>query len=280
MSKKNPDRELSAAHLLELAEARRLLETPGIAAKASNLLGRPIEAGIGLLPAGWRDKVADATRDALMTALNGALRTMDRRSPAGGTAAAPAPASASLGWHKLAATLSGAAGGAFGLPALLIELPVSTTIMCRSIADIARAEGESLDDPAVRLACIEVFALGGKGPGDDAAETGYFAVRAALARAVSDAAQFLATHAVAGEGAPALLRLVALVAARFHLQVSEKVAAQAVPVIGAAGGALINLMFIDHYQGVSRGHFTVRRLERLYGEDVVHRAYDALAAAR
>jgi hypothetical protein len=271
MSKKHPDRELSAAHLLELAEARRLLETPGIAAKASNLLGRPIEAGIGLLPAGWRDKVADATRDALMTALNGALRTMDRRSPA---------APASSGWHKLAATLSGAAGGAFGLPALLIELPVSTTIMCRSIADIARAEGESLDDPAVRLACIEVFALGGKGPGDDAAETGYFAVRAALARAVSDAAQFLATHAVAGEGAPALLRLVALVAARFHLQVSEKVAAQAVPVIGAAGGALINLMFIDHYQGVSRGHFTVRRLERLYGEDVVRRAYEALAAAR
>jgi hypothetical protein len=276
MSKKNPDRELSAAHLLELAEARRLLETPGIAVKASNLLGRPIEAGIGLLPAGWRDKVADATRDALMTALNGALRTMDRRPGAEGTAAAPA----SSGWHKLAATVSGAAGGAFGLPALLIELPVSTTIMCRSIADIARAEGESLDDPAVRLACIEVFALGGKGPGDDAAETGYFAVRAALARAVSDAAQFLATHAVAGEGAPALLRLVALVAARFHLQVSEKVAAQAVPVIGAAGGALINLMFIDHYQGVSRGHFTVRRLERLYGEDVVRRAYDALAAAR
>jgi hypothetical protein len=267
---KRTERELSAAHLLELAEARRLLESPGIAVKASNLIGRPIEAGINLLPAGWRDKVADATREALMAALNGALRTMDR-----GTTAPAVP-----GWHKLAATLSGAAGGAFGLPALLLELPVSTTIMCRSIADIARAEGEALDDPAVRLACIEVFALGGKGPGDDAAETGYFAVRAALARAVSDAAQFVASHAAASEGAPALLRLVGLVAARFHIQVSEKVAAQAVPVIGAAGGALINLMFIDHYQDVSRGHFTVRRLERLYGAEVVRRAYDGLAGAR
>lgn len=266
---KRTERELSAAHLLELAEARRLLESPGIAVKASNLIGRPIEAGINLLPAGWRDKVADATREALMAALNGALRTMDR-----GTTAPAVP-----GWHKLAATLSGAAGGAFGLPALLVELPVSTTIMCRSIADIARAEGESLDDPAVRLACIEVFALGGKGAGDDAAETGYFAVRAALARAVSDAAQFLAGHAAAAEGAPALLRLVGLVAARFHLQVSEKVAAQAVPVIGAAGGALINLMFIDHYQDVSRGHFTVRRLERLYGAEVVRRAYEGRAGA-
>ena len=267
---KRIERELSAAHLLELAEARRLLESPGVAVKASNLIGRPIEAGINLLPAGWRDKVAEATRDALMAALNGALRTMER------SAGAPAMP----GWHKLAATISGAAGGAFGLPALLLELPVSTTIMCRSIADIARAEGESLDDPAVRLACIEVFALGGKGPGDDAAETGYFAVRAALARAVSDAAQFLASHAAASEGAPALLRLVGLVAARFHVQVSEKVAAQAVPVIGAAGGALINLMFIDHYQDVSRGHFTVRRLERLYGAEVVRRAYDGLAGAR
>lgn len=267
---KRIERELSAAHLLELAEARRLLESPGVAVKASNLIGRPIEAGINLLPAGWRDKVAEATRDALMAALNGALRTMER------SAGAPAMP----GWHKLAATISGAAGGAFGLPALLLELPVSTTIMCRSIADIARAEGESLDDPAVRLACIEVFALGGKGPGDDAAETGYFAVRAALARAVSDAAQFVASHAAASEGAPALLRLVGLVAARFHVQVSEKVAAQAVPVIGAAGGALINLMFIDHYQDVSRGHFTVRRLERLYGAEVVRRAYDGLAGAR
>jgi hypothetical protein len=202
----------------------------------------------------------------LLAALNGALLTLDRRSP---KPAVP-------GWHKLAAGLSGAAGGAFGLPALLVELPVSTTIMCRSIADIARAEGESLDDPAARLACIEVFALGGPGAGDDAAETGYFAVRAALARAVSDAAQFLATQVAAGEGAPVLLRLIGLVAARFHIQVSQKVAAQAVPVIGAAGGALVNLMFIDHYQDVSRGHFTVRRLERLYGKDAVREAYEAL----
>jgi hypothetical protein len=267
--KKAADRELSADDLLALGEARRLLETPGIAVKASNLLGRPIEAGFGLLPAGWRDKIGHATREALLASLKGALSTMDR-----------GPQAARPRWHKLAATLSGAAGGAFGLPALLIELPVSTTIICRSIADIARGEGESLDDPAARLACIEVFALGGSSSADDAAETGYFAVRAALARAVSDAAQYMATHAAAAEGAPALLRLVGLVAARFKIQVSEKVAAQAVPVLGAAGGALINLMFIDHFQDVSHGHFTVRRLERRYGAEVVRRAYDGLASPR
>jgi hypothetical protein len=53
-----------------------------------------------------------------------------------------------------------------------------------------------------------------------------------------------------------------------------------VPGIGAAAGATINLMFMTHFQDVSRGHFTVRRLERLYGEDVVRRAYDGLAGAR
>lgn len=258
---------LSAEHRLQLAEARALLDSPGLAAKAASLLGRPIEVGFELLPAGWRDRVGTATRDALLASLKGALLTMDR-----GTR------DASPRWHKLAATVSGAAGGAFGLPALVLELPLSTTIICRSIADIARAQGEALDDPAARLACIEVFALGGASAADDAAETGYFAVRAALARAVSEAAQYVATHATAQEGAPALLRLVGLVAARFKIQVSEKVAAQAIPVLGAAGGALINLMFIDHFQDISRGHFTVRRLERLYGAEAVRAAYDALGA--
>src|SRR5687768_8033725 len=150
--------------------------------------------------------------------------------------------------------MSGAAGGAFGLPALIVELPISTTIMCRSIADIARANGESLDQMAVRVACLEVFALGGSSKSDDGAETGYFAVRAALAQAVSEAAQYLATHTVIEEGAPALVRLIVLIAARFQVQVSEKVAAQSIPIVGAAGGGLINLLFIDHFQDMSRGH--------------------------
>jgi hypothetical protein len=40
---------------------------------------------------------------------------------------------------------------------LPIELPVSTVIMLRSIADIARSEGEDLSDPR-RLPCVQVFA--------------------------------------------------------------------------------------------------------------------------
>jgi hypothetical protein len=51
-----------------------------------------------------------------------------------------------------------------------------------------------------------------------------------------------------------------------------------VPVIGAASGALINLLFIDHFQTMSRAHFTIRRLERRYGEAAVRSAYSELPA--
>jgi hypothetical protein len=72
------------------------------------------------------------------------------------------------------------------------------------------------------------------------------------------------------------MRLITAIAARFGIVVSEKAAAQAVPVLGAAGGALINTIFIDHFQDTARGHFIVRRLERNYGQDLVRQEYDRL----
>lgn len=121
-----------------------------------------------------------------------------------------------------------------------------------------------------------MFSLGGPRQQDDAVESGYFAVRAALATAMTDAAEYLATHGVAQKGAPALVRLTAQIAARFGIPVSEKILAQSVPVIGALGGAGINLLFMDHFQNLARGHFIVRRLERKYGSDGVERAYRPL----
>jgi hypothetical protein len=69
------------------------------------------------------------------------------------------------------------------------------------------------------------------------------------------------------------VRLIALIGSRFGIVVSQKTAAQAVPVIGAAGGALINTIFISHYQDMARGHFAVRRLERKYGPEAIREAY-------
>ena len=173
----------------------------------------------------------------------------------------------------VAVAATGGIGGFFGLPALALELPISTTIMLRSIADVARSEGESINSIEAKLACIEVFALGGASKSDDASESGYFAIRAALARSVTKAAEYIAEKGLAEEGAPALVRLIVQIAERFSIQVSEKAAAQAVPAIGAGGGALINVLFIDHFQNMARGHFIVRRLERKYGQEIVRTTY-------
>ena len=43
------------------------------------------------------------------------------------------------------------------------------------------------------------------------------------------------------------------------------------------GGAAVNYAFIEHFQEVARGHFTVRRLERSYGKTVVRTEYERLA---
>ena len=270
MARKKSGAAITDADINALKSAKLLLESPGLAAKISSFVGTPIEKGFALLPKQWSTVVNDATRKAIETALKVALWTMSDGK------AASSSSTSSNWWHKLAAGASGAAGGAFGLAALSIELPVSTTIMLRSIADIARSEGEDLQDADAQLECVQVLALGGNSKSDDGAEIGYFAARAAMAKAVSEAAAHLAAQGITQHGSPALVRLIAQIASRFSIVVSEKAAAQAVPVVGAIGGAVINTLFIDHFQDMARGHFIVRRLERLHGADEIKRLYNEL----
>jgi hypothetical protein len=170
--------------------------------------------------------------------------------------------------------LSGAVGGFFGSPGLLLELPISTTLMFRSIADIARREGEDLSTDDAQMACITVFALGGRSRTDNPADTAYYAIRAAVTRALSEAVEFIAQRGLTEEGAPMVVRLLANLASRFGIMVTDKAAAEIMPVIGALGGASINLVFINHLQAAARGHFIVRRLERKYGGESVRREYE------
>jgi len=260
---------LQAADLLALTDAVRALERPSVGARIASVVGSPIERLIGMLPARASGMIAAAARKAIHGALKLSLRTLATND----VYARGEPPAASNGWHRLASAASGAAGGAFGLAALSVELPVSTTIMMRSIADVARSEGADLADRQVQLECVMVLGLGGGNPADDAAEVGYFAVREAMTRAVTSATSHLARHGLAKEGAPALVRLITLIAEHYSVNVTEKAAAQLVPLIGAVGGAAINTIFIDHFQSVARGHFAVRRLERKYGEAVVRHAY-------
>ena len=258
---------LSTADQADLRYAKYLLENVSLAARIAGAVGTPIEKLFGVLPQGAADAIGAATNKALQAGLRFAISTMGNRNRS------------SVEWiHTSVVMVTGAAGGAFGLPALAIELPVSTVVMLRSIVDIARSEGELVKTPEAGLACLEVFALGGRKGGDDAAESGYFVVRAALAKALAEAAEYIAERGLAREGVPAIIRFVTQVAARFGIPVSQKVMAQSVPVIGAAGGVVINLVFIDHFQDIARGHFIVRRLERKYGPETVRAAYLGLSS--
>ena len=256
---------ISPVHREELRAAKRLLENPSVAARLTDVVGAPIERGFDLLPAKWAKTVHSAVRISLERALSVAVRSLGRRTRFGRER-----------FHKLAVAATGAGGGAFGLAGLIVELPISTTIMLRAIADTARSQGEDVRALETQLACLEVFALGGRTPTDDAAEAGYFAVRSALAGTVSDAARYIAQRGLQEKGAPVLVRFMTSIGSRFGVAVSEKIAAMAVPVIGAAGGAVINTIFISHFQSVAQGHFTIRRLERVYGQPAVKELYDRL----
>jgi len=246
----------------ELEYALSLLDSPGLIARVSDLIGSPIEALLKRLPQGASRIVEAASTKALRSALRVAILSLPER----GVSSEPHDRR-----HRILSGLSGALGGAFGVPALSIELPVTTSLIMRSIAEIAQNEGEMIRDPAGGLACLEVFAFGGNSPEDDATESGYFAVRAALARAVSEAAQYIGRQGSIRESAPLIAKLLSRIASRFNTVVSEKILAEGVPLVGALGGATVNVLFMRHYQDMARGHFIVRRLERIYGPELIRR---------
>ena len=260
---------MTAKDLEALHAAVQLLEHTSLAARLTQVVGKPIELIGHAVPQAAADTIAAATTTALNAALKAALATMQKR-----------PETASRLLHKALATASGAIGGSLGLVTAPLEIPISTIIMLRSIADIARSEGENLSEPDAALACVQVFGLGARPATGAASESGYFAVRGLLAKSITEAARFIAERGMVEEGAPVLVRFVSQIAARFGVVVSQKLAAQTLPLVGALGGAVVNYAFIDHFQDVARGHFAIRRLERTYGKEVVRAEYERARGKR
>lgn len=146
---------------------------------------------------------------------------------------------------RLVVVASGAFGGAAGVVGFAPDVAVTTLAIMRRIGRIAQEEGEDLSSEAARRACLEVFALRAGAPGA-LVEGGYYETRLLL------------------QGGP-LLRLLAEIGPRYGLQLGQKLAAQVVPVAGAVCGAVINAAFMTNYDHLARAHFTVRRLERVWG---------------
>jgi hypothetical protein len=257
---------LGAADIDALRTAVTALERTSFASRLSGVAGRQIGLAGRLIPQALHEAATAAAHKALEVALQVALSSVERN-----------PVARTDAKHRRLAMVSGAIGGAIGFAALPFELPVSTTIMLRSILEIARDEGEDLSTPEARMACLQVFALGGHAQEDNVLEGGYLVLRGVLAKSVSDAARYVAQNGVAAEGAPIVVSVLRQIASRFGVVVSQKAAAQAAPIFGAVSGATINFAFADHFQQLARGHFTVRRLERIHGPVVVREHYARIA---
>ncbi len=261
---------LSPQDFADLDAAVAKLESRSFAMTVAAKVGMPVEALLRLLPGRAEASIGNAVNKALQQCLRVAV-SLDK---------ADSGSVRSKRVHTATTALTGAVGGFFGLPGLAVELPITTTVMLHSIAEIARSQGEDLSNPESAFACLEVLALGPEGSRGEALDSVYYATRAALTQVTRDAAAYVAQKGLTKEGAPAIVSFIAKIAARFGLEVSEKAAAQLVPIAGAAGGLTLNVLFTDHFQRLAEGHFTVRRLERRYGSDLVHDEYERVRSAR
>src|SRR5215213_9363304 len=97
-----------------------------------------------------------------------------------------------------------------------------------------------------------------------------------MPRTVTEATRSIAERGLLEEGGPIAVRLAAQIASRFGIVVSQKAAAQPVPIIGALGGAVVNTAFMAQFQSIARPHFCVRRVERQYGKPAVQLAYEQI----
>ena len=206
-----------------------------------NRMGDGIEAQLARLPVRVRAEVGRVTARALEAAYGAASVGSD------------AP---DVGRHGvvLAAMATGAIGGAAGLLGSVAEMPVTITVMLHAIRGEALAAGYDPAAPAVRLACLEVFAAGTPLRADDGVNTAFISARLTLA-------------------GPTFQRVSARAVERLAAVMGQKLAAQAVPVIGAVTGAALNAGYVRYYRELARIRFRLMRLADVHGVAVVYEQF-------
>ena len=233
----------------EIAElARRARKANGPLMSVLQKLGGSLEGQLGLLPAPARKQMEALTLATLKQALG--VAALGRHAPDMGAAAAP-----------IAAALSGAAGGAGGLLTSIAELPVTITLILGTIRAAGEAEGFDPNDPAIKAEILRTFASGTPLGGDDGVNTAFLGARFAITGA-------------------ALNRLIATLAPKIAVVLGQKLAAQAVPVLGAVSGAALNTAFLTHYRELARIRFRLLRLSQDHGAELVIQRFSEAASVK
>ena len=211
------------------ALATRYAKAGGIGIDLLNSLGAQAGGLIQRLPQKAQEGLQDATIAALSHAMTAAHKSRSL-----------VPAQA--GWLNSAVSAAmGAAGGFGGLPTALAELPVTTTLLLRVINGVAAEHGFDPAEENVRFDCVQVFAAAGPLEHDDGANIGFLSARITLSGA-------------------AMQGVIARVAPRLATVLGQKLAAQAVPVLGAVAGAATNYAYTSYYTDMAHVHFGLRKL--------------------
>jgi hypothetical protein len=223
--------------------ARRYKRANGPVMQLMNRLGGSLETQLSLLPAPMRDQLEGVTARALEAAYGLARHTPDlgQRGPVA------------------AVMVSGAAGGAGGVATALAELPVTVTLILNAIRAEARAAGLDPDAPGIREDCLRVFSAGSPLTGDDGVNTSFLTARLALTGS-------------------AVQNLIRTIAPRLAAVLGQKLAAQAVPVVGAVTGAALNAAFLNYYRELARIRFALLKLSEVHGAEPVLSAFHAAVA--
>ena len=211
------------------ALARCYAKAGGIGIDLLNSLGAQADGLLQRLPQKAQDGLQDATVAALNHAMTAAHKSRDM-----------VPDQA--GWLNSAVSAAmGAVGGMGGLPTALAELPVTTTLLLRVINGVAAEHGFDTSEENVRFDCVHVFTAAGPLDHDDSAEIAFLSARMALS-------------------GTAMQAIIARVAPRLATVLGQKLAAQAVPVLGAVAGAATNYAYTSYYTDMAHVHFGLRRL--------------------
>lgn len=226
--------ELSVMRVVDVdaeldALAQRYQKAGGIGIDVLNVLGAQADGLIQRLP----DKVQAGLQDATIAALNHAMTAAHKSRDM-------VPDQA--GWlNSTVSAAMGAVGGFGGLPTALAELPVTTTLLLRVINGVAAEHGFDPSEENVRFDCVQVFAAAGPLEHDDGADIAFLSARMALSGA-------------------ALQSVIARIAPRLATVLGQKLAAQAVPVLGAVAGAATNYAYTSYYTDMAHVHFGLRKL--------------------
>lgn len=245
-------RRSNACAILEEEEFRRVIEAAEIYVSSRTVLmsfvatlGNVVDRGINRIPEDWRGEITKKIRETLDFAQRVSIVQMDDE-----------PGRRSSGERYTAmAMATGVAGGTLGLPSVLAELPITTGLILRAIADIGRAHGHRLNDPEFRATCIEVFAYGGPLDDDDDADITFIASKL---------------------GAIEVSELVAKVAIRYAAALAPKIVAMSVPVAGSVLGAGVNWAYMNFYQSMARVLFMLHPIQRKYDRAQVRSCFGSL----